>query len=73
MGLFHRKTASAAEFDHGHFTPAIRRSICTGEQAAGFQETATGKFHEVTLLRTPADLERFRKKYGVRGDIPVIY
>ena len=31
--------------------PAIRCSICTGEQVAGFQDLKTGKFLEIQLLR----------------------
>ena len=43
----------------------LRCSICTGEQAAGFQELATGRFEEVMLIRNEADLRQFEKTYGV--------
>ena len=45
--------------------PAIRCSICTGEQVAGFRDRRTGHFREVTLIKTPKDLETFKKDYGV--------
>ena len=45
----------------------IRCSICTGEMAAGFKETATGRFEEVMLIRSDRDLERFEKEYGVEN------
>ena len=45
--------------------PAIRCSICTGEQVAGFRNKRTGQFREVTLIRTPKDLEGFKKNFGV--------
>lgn len=45
--------------------PAIRCSICTGEQVAGFRNRSSGHFREVTLIQTPKDLERFKKDYGV--------
>ena len=45
----------------------IRCSICTGEMAAGFKETATGRFEEVMLIRNDRDLERFEKEYGVEN------
>ena len=54
-------------------TPAIRCSICTGEQVAGFRNRETGRFEEVMLLRTPEDLEAFRKRYGITDEIEKIY
>lgn len=46
----------------------IRTSICTGEQTAGFQDQATGKFHEIMLIRSDADLREFLETYGVAED-----
>ena len=54
-------------------TPAIRCSICTGEQVAGFKHPETGRFEEVALLRTPEDLEAFKRKYGITGEIERFY
>ena len=48
--------------------PVIRASICTGEKIAGFQDIRTGKITEVMLIRTPADLEQFRRLYGIGED-----
>lgn len=45
--------------------PALRCSICTGEQVAGFIDKSTGHFTEVQLIRTPQELEAFRAKYGI--------
>ena len=45
--------------------PVIRSCICTGEQTAGFRDTASGKFEEVMLLRSDADLQEFLRLYGV--------
>ena len=53
--------------------PAIRCSICTGEQVAGFQELKTGKFLEIRLLRRPEDLEQFKKEYGLTEDPKKFY
>ena len=66
-----KKKKSAAQAYQG--TPVIRCSICTGEQVAGFRDGATGRFEEVTLIRTPADLEEFKAKYGISGKIEKIY
>ena len=68
MSLFSFKAAkkpSAPSFDPAAEEPAIRCSICTGEQVAGFRNKSTGQFREVTLLRTAKDLESFKKDYGV--------
>ena len=67
-----KKSAPAARQTHKG-TPAIRCSICTGEQVAGFRDQETGRFEEVMLLRTPQDLEAFRKQYGITGEIEKIY
>ena len=53
--------------------PVIRCSICTGEQVAGFRDVHTGTFKEVTLIRSAADLEEFKKQYGITGEIEKIY
>ena len=53
--------------------PAIRCSICTGEQVAGFRNPETGKFEEVMLLKTPGDLEAFKQRYGISGEIDKFY
>ena len=60
-------------FDDTEKTPAIRCSICTGEQAAGFLRKGTGTFEEVMLIRNEADLKAFREAYGITGEIRKIY
>ena len=62
-----------AKYDAEKLTPVIRCSICTGEKVAGFRDNSTGKFTDVMLLKSPRDLEAFRKKYGVEGEIENIY
>ena len=51
----------------------LRCSICTGEQVAGFRRLEDGKFEEVMLIRSDADLQSFRDQYGITGDIEKIY
>ncbi|MBQ3481660.1 MAG: aspartate dehydrogenase [Oscillospiraceae bacterium] len=68
MSLFSFKSpkkTSSPPFDPAEEEPAIRCSICTGEQVAGFRNKRSGQFREVTLIRTPKDLESFKKDYGV--------
>lgn len=60
-------------YDPNVHVPAIRCSICTGEQVAGFKNLSDGRFEEVMLIRSSADLEEFRERYGITGDIEKIY
>lgn len=69
--LFRKK--EKASYDPAQLRPVIRASICTGEKAAGFLEIATGRFREVMLIRSDADLARFRREYGIRGEIETQY
>ncbi|MCR5775583.1 MAG: aspartate dehydrogenase [Lachnospiraceae bacterium] len=60
-------------YDRNKQKPAIRASICTGEKVAGFADIHGGLFEEVMLIRTPGDLERFRKEYDITCEIETIY
>ena len=71
--LFKKKTAPAETYDPSLLKPAVRASICTGEKVAGFIETDTKRFREVMLIRSGADREAFRKRYGIEGNIETIY
>ncbi len=64
---------SSTKYDSQKLTPVIRCSICTGEQVAGFRDNATGRFTDVMLIKSSRDLDAFRKKYGIEGDIEKIY
>lgn len=54
-------------FDSATQYAVIRSSICTGEQVAGFRGKRDGKFTEVMLIKTDADLERFKKMYHIES------
>jgi len=73
FSLFGRKKTAPETREAARGIPAIRCSICTGEQVAGFRVPETGRFEEVLLLRSPEDLDRFRKKYGIEGEIEKFY
>ncbi len=49
--------------------PVIKASICNGEQVAGFKDIHTGKIEEVMLIKNQADLDAFKKMYGIYGEI----
>ena len=83
MGFFFRRdkkaNGSGAErsfastYDKEKVKPAIRCSICTGEQVAGFLNKRSGQFEEIALIRQPSDLEDFKKRYGITGDVEKFY
>ena len=75
FSLFKRKAPAPAQpaYDPEKLKPMIRCSICTGEQVAGFRNDRTGRFEEIMLIRTPDDLESFRRRYGITGEIEKIY
>lgn len=62
-----KKEQGAASFDRAGKEPVIRCSICTGEQVAGFRDTATGKLEECALIRSDADLQAFLSRYGLQA------
>ncbi|MBQ1899982.1 MAG: hypothetical protein II153_03660 [Erysipelotrichaceae bacterium] len=71
--FFRKKTIETIKYDETIRRPAIRSSICTGERVAGFENLETGKFEEIQLLQSERDLEQFKKRYGITGDIRTIY
>ena len=84
MGLFFRREdkkkegtggghSFARSYDRETVKPAIRCSICTGEQVAGFLNKKSGHFEEISLIRSPKDLEDFKKTYGITEEPEKIY
>ena len=68
-----KKPTPLKHYDPARQRPALRCSICTGEQVAGFKNLSDGKFEEVMLIRNESDLQAFREQYGITGDIEKIY
>ena len=68
MFLKMKRTPMPIEFDRENLRPVIRSSICTGERVAGFKDLRTGRFSEVMLVRSQADLEEFRILYGIGAE-----
>ena len=72
--MLFRKKQEVRTYDPAVQRPVIRASICTGEKSAGFRNLQTGKFTEVMLVRTEADLREFRRLYGLGdGEISTEY
>ncbi len=60
-----KKNLNLSTYDKTGKVPAIRSSICTGEQVAGFKDPASGRFEELMLLQSDADLREFLERYQV--------
>ena len=75
FSLFKRKDPAPAQpaYDREKLKPMIRCSICTGEQVAGFRDRTSGHFEEVALIHNEQELEEFRRRYGIEGEIPKFY
>ena len=72
MGLFKKKTL-VLTYDKENKKPVIKSSICNGEQVAGFKDIRTGKIEEVMLIKSQADLEKFKVMYGINEEITKEY
>ena len=72
VGLFKKKTI-VKTYDKDNKKPVIKASICNGEQVAGFKDIHTGKIEEVMLIKSPADLDAFKKMYGIDDEIAKEY
>ena len=72
MGLFQKRIVTQS-YDMENKKPVIKASICNGEQVAGFRDIHTGKIEEVMLIKSPADLEKFKVIYGIKEEITKEY
>jgi hypothetical protein len=69
--LFHKDKGPG--YDAEALTPAIKKSICTGEAVAGFVDRRTGRFIDVVLIRSQKDLDAFRAEYNITDPIKTIW
>ena len=72
MGLLKKRIVTQS-YDMENKKPVIKASICNGEQVAGFRDIHTGKIEEVMLIKSPADLEKFKVIYGIKEEITKEY
>lgn len=70
----HRQEAEQPQFDRRLFEPVIRASICTGERVACMRNRESGRLHELMLIRTEEDLDRFCRETGTeKENIKTVY
>ena len=72
MRLFKKKNI-VVSYDKENKKPVIKASICNGEQVAGFKDIHTGKIEEVMLIKSKADLDKFKTMYGIDGEVTKEY
>ncbi len=60
-----RKKTDTKDFDRENLVPVLKCSVCTGEQVAGFRNKHTGRFTDIMLIRSQADLDEFRRIYKI--------
>lgn len=66
--MFGKRKHKKAVYDKTGKIPVIRASICTGEKVAGFKDAVTGRFEDLMVIRTEADLKGFLEQYDVRQE-----
>ncbi|MDE7432641.1 MAG: aspartate dehydrogenase [Lachnospiraceae bacterium] len=72
MGIF-KKRFMVQSYDKENKKPVIKSSICNGEQVAGFKDIHTGKVEEVMLIKSQADLDKFKAMYAIDEEITKEY
>ena len=70
--MFGKKKPAQLSYDKENETPAVKSSICTGEKTAGFIDNKTGKYHDVMLIKSEADLAEFKRLYDI-DEVKTIY
>ena len=74
MKWFSRKKAAPALYPPSEYEPVLQCSICTGEQTFCMRERASGKVHQLQMIRSPGELAEVCRKYGVKvEDIRKVY
>ena len=68
-----KKKPQRPKYDKTNKKAVLKCSICTGEQVAGFKDIHTGKIEDIMLVKTAADIERFKIIYGIEGSIDKEY
>ena len=76
MSLFQKRKTEPTlpAYDLTAFEPVVRASICTGEKVACMRDRESGKLHELMLVRTEEDLQRFCRAYHLEAkDLRTVY
>ena len=72
FGFKKKKPIDIYRYNKQTEVPAVKSSICTGEKTAGFLEVNTGKYRDIMLVESDADIEAFKSACGV-DEVKEIY
>lgn len=72
FGFKKKKPIDIYRYNKQTEVPAVKSSICTGEKTAGFLEVNTGKYRDIMLVESEADIEAFKSACGV-DEVKEIY
>ncbi|MBR5116627.1 MAG: aspartate dehydrogenase [Lachnospiraceae bacterium] len=65
FGRKREKEKAVRTWDREKTIPAVRCSICTGEQVFGFKDIHTGSFAEIAMIHSTAELKEIASAYGI--------
>ena len=68
MKWFAKKNGPPLPYPPDRFEPVLQCSVCTGEQTFCMRERETGRTHQLQLVRSPEELARVCRAYGVRAE-----
>lgn len=74
MGIFSKRKEKVMTYDRSRLAPAIRKSICTGEETFGFIDILDGHFTDIQLLRNGQEKAEVFRQWTVDPDeVKILY
>lgn len=68
MGFFSKRKEKVMTYDRSRLAPAIRKSICTGEETFGFIDILDGHFTDIQLLTDEKEKAEVLRQWNVGPD-----
>lgn len=74
MGIFSKRKEKVMSYDRSRLAPAIRKSICTGEETFGFIDILDGHFTDIQLLKDEKEKAEVFRQWTVDPDeVKILY
>ena len=74
MGIFRKRKEKAMGYDRSRLAPAIRKSICSGEETFGFIDIRDGHFTDIQLLKDEKEKAEVLRQWAVAPDeVKILY
>lgn len=74
MGIFRKRREKVMTYDRSRLAPAIRKSICTGEETFGFIDIRDGHFTDIQLLKDEKEKAEVLRQWAVEPDeVKILY